>query len=186
MAKLVSKTYGEALFETAMENHMGDDLQEEAEGLLKVLADNKDFDGLMRHPGVPKQEKIELIKKIFQGRLSGEMLAFLELVVRKERYKDLPAIFGYFMGKIKEEKKIGTAYVTTAVPLDDRQKSQVQDKLLKTTPYLTLEMHYQVDKGMIGGMIIRIKDRVVDNSIRTKLDDLTKQLLQIQLGGHLS
>lgn len=186
MAKLVSKTYGEALFETAMENHLGDDLLEEATGLLRVLADNPDFDVLMRHPAVPKQEKLELIKKVFQGRLSGEMLAFLELVVQKERYKDLPAIFAYFIDKMKEEKKIGTAYVTTAAPLDDRQKSQIQDKLLKTTPYLTLEMHYQVDKGIIGGMIIRIKDRVVDNSIRTRLDDLTKQLLKIQLGGYLS
>ena len=45
-----------------------------------------------------------------------------------------------------------------------------------------MELHYEVDPSIIGGMIIRVGDRVVDSSIRTKLDSLTKQLLQIQLG----
>ena len=45
-----------------------------------------------------------------------------------------------------------------------------------------MEIYYEVDASIIGGMIIRINDRVVDSSVRTKLDGLTKQLLQIQLG----
>jgi F-type H+-transporting ATPase subunit delta len=45
-----------------------------------------------------------------------------------------------------------------------------------------MEMHYDTDTALIGGMVIRIGDRVVDSSIRTKLNDLTRQLLQIQLG----
>lgn len=45
-----------------------------------------------------------------------------------------------------------------------------------------MEMHYTVDPDIIGGLIVRINDRVVDSSIRSKLDGLTKQLLQIQLG----
>ena len=45
-----------------------------------------------------------------------------------------------------------------------------------------MDMHYRVDPQIIGGMIIRIGDRVVDSSIRSRLDDMTRQLLQIQLG----
>ena len=62
------------------------------------------------------------------------------------------------------------------------QKSAVQTKLLETTQYRSMEMNYKVDPSIIGGMIVRINDRVVDSSIRTKLDGLKKQLLQIQLG----
>lgn len=181
MAKLVSKAYGEALFEIAMEEDRGARFLEEVEEIRRILADNPDFDRLMLHPGVAKPEKLEVIKTVFQGRVSDEMAGFLELVVQKERYGDLQAIFQYFIDKMKEEKRIGIAYVTSAVELSDGQKEQVCAKLLATTSYLTMEMHYAVDPGLIGGMVIRVKDRVVDSSIRTRLNDLTKQLLQIQI-----
>lgn len=182
MAKLVSKTYGEALFEIAMEGHKGEELLQEVEGIQKAIEENPEFDKLMKHPGIAKQEKLALMKQVFEGRVSQEMTGFLALVISKERYRELPEVFRYFIDKMKEEKKIGTAYVTTAVPLNEVQKEQVRKKLLETTSYKTMEMHYLVDAGIIGGMIVRIKDRVVDSSIRTKLNDLTKQLLQIQLG----
>ena len=49
-----------------------------------------------------------------------------------------------------------------------------------------MEMHYQTDPALIGGMVIRIRDRVMDSSIRTRLDNLTKQLLKIQKGASKS
>ena len=55
-------------------------------------------------------------------------------------------------------------------------------RLLQTTKYESFEMNYQVDASLIGGMVIRVGDRVVDSSIRTKLEDMKKQLLNIQLG----
>lgn len=188
MAKLVSKTYGEALFETAMEAKSADggakawELMEEICQLQEILKQNPDFDKLMKHPGIPKQEKLVVLKKTLKGRVSDKLLGFLEVVITKERYGELPAIFQYFIDKMKEEQKIGVVYVTTAVELDDAQKARIQEKLLKTTSYLKVEMHYSVDAALIGGMVIRINDRVVDSSIRTKISDLTKQLLQIQLG----
>ena len=107
---------------------------------------------------------------------------FLEIVVSKERYRDLPEIFDYFTARVKEQKKIGIAQVTTALELSDAQRSAVKAKLLETSGYKEMEMYFYTDPALIGGMVIRIGDRVVDSSIRTKLDSLTKQLLQIQLG----
>lgn len=182
MAKLVSKTYGEALFGIAMEEKKGALFLEEVEGISKVLKDNPDFDKMMLHPGIPKQEKLDMIEKVFGGRISREMTGFLQIIVQKERYRDLNAIFQYFIAKIKEEQKIGIAYVTTAVELTGKQKDRTTARLLETTGYRTMEMHYQVDPGILGGMVVRIGDRVVDSSIRTRLNDLTKTLLQIQLG----
>lgn len=182
MAKLVSKTYGEALFQLAMEENRGEEFLEEVEAVQAILRENPEFDKLMLHPGVPREDKLRLVEKIFKGRASDEMTGFLEIVIRKERYKDLQSIFQYFIEQMKEEKKIGIAWVTTAVPLNQVQMDAVRSRLLATTPYRTMEMHYQVEPEIIGGMVIRIKDRVVDSSIRTKLNDLTKQLLQIQLG----
>lgn len=182
MAKLVSKTYGEALFTIAMEADKGSLYLEEVEGIRRILRENPDFDKMMLHPAIPKQEKLAMVEQAFAGRASDEITGFLKIVVQKERYPALQDIFQYFIDKVKEAQKIGIAHVTTAMELSDRQKLQVQARLLETTDYLAMEMHYQVDPQIIGGMVIRIGDRVVDSSIRSKLNDLTRQLLQIQLG----
>ncbi len=184
MAKLVSKTYGEALYEVAMESGVDRavSLMEEIRCVEQILKENPQFDELMKHPGVPKQDKLQVMETAFRGRASDELAGLLEGVGSKERYRELHAIFAYFTDRVKEACGIGVVYVTTAVELDEGQKKAVEDKLLKTSGYKKVEIYYEVDASIIGGMIIRINDRVVDSSVRTKLDGLTKQLLQIQLG----
>ena len=177
MAKLVSKTYGEALFELAMEENRAQEMLEEIIDLQTALSENPDFDKLMKHPGVPKQEKLQMIREVFKDRVSNELAGFLEIVVSKERYNDLPGIFGYFTDKVKESQKIGVAFVASAVELTKEQKEKVCTRLLETTSYETMEMHYIVDPSLIGGIVIRVNGRVVDSSIRTKLNTMTKQLL---------
>lgn len=181
MAKLVSKTYGEALFELAMEKEP-QELFSQVQQLQDILKQNSEFEKLMNHPGIPKQEKSKVLEKVFGDAISKELMGFLQVIVSKERYKDLPDILEYFIGRMKEYQKIGIAYVTTASELSELQRKQVENKLLETTVYESMEMNYQVDPELIGGMVIRINDRVVDSSIRSKINDLTKQLLQIQLG----
>ena len=65
--------------------------------------------------------------------------------------------------------------------MQEEQKQQISKKLLDTTMYETMEMKYIIDKNLIGGLIIRINDRVVDSSIKTKLENMKKELLKIQL-----
>jgi F-type H+-transporting ATPase subunit delta len=182
MAKLVSKTYGEALFEAAEESGKISELTEEIVQLESILSENPDFQKLMLHPGIPKQEKLKIVEEVFGGKVSDELAGFFRIVVENERYKELPSILSYFEAKVKEISGIGVAYVTTAVELPQARKAEVQARLLETTSYNKMEMHYDTDTALIGGMVIRIGDRVVDSSIRTKLNDLTRQLLQIQLG----
>ena len=127
-------------------------------------------------------EKEEVVENVFSGRVSREMTGFLKLIVNKERYGEVKNIIRYFAERLQEERGIGVAYVTTAVALSEEQKEAVRNKLLETTSYKVMEMHYRTDAAIIGGMIIRIKDRVVDSSVRTKLEEMKRQLLQIQLG----
>ncbi|MBR1910474.1 MAG: ATP synthase F1 subunit delta [Lachnospiraceae bacterium] len=182
MAKLVSKTYGEALYETAMEKGKTSELMGEITAVRGILNENPDFDKLMLHPGIPKLEKLKVVEEVFGGKVSSELSGFLRIIVENERYKELNSVFDYFTDKVKEANGVGVVFVTTAKELSESQKSQVKLKILQTTSYHTMEMHYEVDPSLIGGMVIRIGDRVVDSSIRTKLNDLTRQLLQIQLG----
>ena len=181
MAKLVSKTYGDALFEIAAETGRMDAFYEEAQGVLAVLKENTEISKLMTHPKIVKEEKIQIIENIFKGRVSDELVGLLRMVIDKGHFSEMESVLVYFITEVKESKQIGTAYVTSAFPLSDVQKEQVVKKLIQTTKYVEFEMHYETDAALIGGMVIRIKDRVVDSSIRTKLYDLSRELSKIQL-----
>ena len=181
MAKLISKTYGDALFELAVEKDKVDVLLEEIEQLKEVLSENEDFGRLMNHPKIIKEEKIQVAKDVFSGRISGELLGFLTIIITKDRYRDIDAILDYFIAEVKRYKGIGIATVTTAVPLKEEQCKKIEQKLLDTTQFTKMEMHYQLDESLIGGMVVRIGDRVVDSSIKTKLSELQKELLKVQL-----
>lgn len=181
MAKLISKTYGEAIFELAVSENRVDELTEEIQAVLKALEENPAFSDIMKHPKIIKEEKLQVIETVFKGRISDELTGFLRLVVEKDRYDRIFEIMQYFLDEVKALKGIGVAYVTSALPLREEQEKQVEAKLLETTTFQEMEMHYRTDKALIGGMVIRIGDRVADSSIRTKLNHLEQQLLKIQL-----
>ncbi|MBP5266517.1 MAG: ATP synthase F1 subunit delta [Lachnospiraceae bacterium] len=181
MAKLVESVYGDALFELAIEQNRVDDYAEEAKGLVQVLEENPQLSQLMAHPQVTKEEKLEMIDNIFKGKVSGEVLGLLRTIIEKNHFSDTKEVFTYFLNRVKEHKNIGVATVSTPLELTDAQKKDVESKLLETTKYVSFEINYVVDPELIGGMVIRIGDRVVDSSIKTKIYNLSRDLSKIQL-----
>ena len=146
-----------------------------------ILKENPEFGSLMNHPKILKEEKLKVLEDVFSGRISRELLGFLHLVVAKDRYGEIDGILDFFIGKVKQHQGIGIANVATAVSLNEDQKKEIENKLLATTPFDRMEMHYQVEEDLIGGMVIRIGDRVVDSSVKTKLFELQRELLKVQL-----
>jgi len=181
MAKLVSKTYGDALFDLALEENKVDELFEEVVVLKQILNDNPDFTKLMNHPKVVKEEKEEVMESVFKNRVSDEITGFLKIIIVNNRFADIYSVMDHFIARVKEYRKVGVAFVTTPLELSDAQKADVEKKLLETTKYEKMEMNYILDKSLIGGMVIRIGDRVVDSSIKTKLSKMAKELSKIQL-----
>ena len=181
MAKLISKTYGEALFELAVEEEKTDAMLEEIEGIKQILLENQDYLKFLNHPRISVEEKVTATENIFVGKIDKQLVGFLGIIIQKGRCDNLIDILQYFLDRVKEFKGIGVAYVTTPYELKEDKKEAICKKLLATTSYHEMEMHYDVKKELLGGMQIRIGDRVVDSSIQTKLNQLQKDLLKIQI-----
>ena len=136
---------------------------------------------MMTHPNIIKEEKLQMVETVFKGRISDEMVGLMRMIVEKDHFAKMPEVLTFFIDKALEEKKVGIAYVTTPMEVTDAQKKQIEDRLLETTAYQSFRMHYAVDADLIGGMVIRIGDRVVDSSVRTKISELSRELSKIQL-----
>lgn len=181
MAKLASKVYGEALFQIAVEEGRIDEMMEEIGTVRKALEENRELSVLMDYPKIIREEKVHLMESCFQGQVSDDVTGFLTVVVSKGRFKEIPAIFDYLTMRMKEYKKIGVVTVKSAAELRREQKERIREKLMATTDYKSLEIDWQVDESLIGGLVIRIGDRVVDSSLKYKLEQLTSRLLKISL-----
>lgn len=183
MAKLVSNIYGEALFDVAVTDGIVQMLKEEVEAVLTIFAENAEYVGLLEHPKLSLEEKKKLIEEAFSDKICSQLLGFFITVVEKGRFGEITGILSYFQSRVREYEKVGKAIVTTAMPLSLEEKDEVEKRLLETTDYTSFLMTYLVDASLIGGMTIRIGDRVVDSSIRTKLNNMAKQLSKLQLQG---
>lgn len=176
MAKQVDTTYGNALFELALEENKLDTLYEEVVALIDILKENEELLKLLAHPHINKDEKKKVVASSFDGKISDELTGLISMIVEKDHATNLIDTFLYFVKLVKKEKNIGVASVTSAVTLSDSQKSDIEKRLIETTSYNTVEVCYQVDESLIGGLVIRIEDRVVDSSIKTKIEAISKSL----------
>lgn len=181
MAKLVSKVYGDALFSLALEENRLDEVWDEVKTLSAALRENKEFTDIMTHPDMSQEKGRVLLDEAFGGKLSDVMMGFLQVLVKKGRFAEVLSVLEHFEKETKEYKRIGVVYVTTPAELTGEQKSGIEEKLIQTSGYQSLEMNYTVDPSLLGGIRIRIGDRVVDNSIQTKLEEMTRSLSKVRV-----
>ncbi len=182
MAKLISKTYADALFEIALSENKIDLFEEEANAVRQILSDNRDFGKLISNPRISPEDKQAMVENVFKDRISDELTGFFSVIVAKGRFSQIDEILEYFGNEIKKHKGIGVAFVATPFELTEAQKAKVEQRILDTTDFTKMEMHYSLDKELIGGMQIRIGDCVVDSSINTKVVRLQHELMNLQIG----
>ena len=204
MARLINKVYGDALFDYAVANNIVEKTYEESKDILDVLVSSKDLRSFLSDPVIPKDKKKEAIKNLFINELWKEnsilskvisifksanikkgdntkIFNFLNIIIDKGRVAELTSILEYFTDKVREYKGVGCAYVESAYELDDNQKAALEKKLIDTTTYNSFDIYYKVDETLISGLKIKIKDRLVDSTLKTKIEDISKNLRGIRV-----
>ena len=109
------------------------------------------------------------------------MTAFFCVIVKNKRSEQLPEILSELMTQIEEYQGTGRIQVISAAELKSFQKKKIREIMIKTTGYRKLEIQYAIDPSLIGGMKIRLKDRVIDSSIKSRLERMQSQLMKISL-----
>lgn len=178
MAELVSTTYSTALFEVCVEEKKVDDYLKEINFIREVIKSNDGFFELLKTPKINTNEKKNIISNVFKAELCEEIMNFLYILVDKRRITYFIDIAEEFEKKVYEFKGIVKAKVYSSMKLGKEQIQKLETRLSKKTGKV-VEMNNIVDKSVIGGIMIKFNDVVIDGTIKGKLNDLEKYLDKI-------
>jgi F-type H+-transporting ATPase subunit delta len=173
----IARVYAEALFEVAKEKGKLDQIRDQLGELVDVLEGNRDLQVFFFSPYFSSGEKREGLERAISG-AEPELINFLELLIDKHR---MPVIFRLrtrFDELWAEENKLLEVTLTSAVELDPEIVNRVSDEIERQTGR-KIELESAVDEGILGGLVLRVGNMVLDASLRNKLEKLRKQVAQV-------
>lgn len=176
MVELVAQRYGTALFELALENNQMDVMLDEVVGLKNVLSEEPEFIDLISNPKIAMNDRKKVIEDIFNGKISEYIIGMIDLIIKKNRQNILLQILDDFISKVNEHKGVVIADITVCEPLTQSQQSNLINRL-ETLTKKTIILKQQVDPSIVGGVVIRIGDRIMNYSVKGMLGAMSKSLL---------
>jgi F-type H+-transporting ATPase subunit delta len=175
ISTISARRYAQAIFQIAQANNNLDEWKKELRKLAELMKDLQICD-LIDHPKVSFNLKAELVKQKL-GTTNKLVLNLCNLLILKGRLKNAEQIADEYDNLLDEQRGITHAMVTTAVPMDEDEKSKISRQLEKITgKKVTVKL--QVNPSVLGGMVARIEDTLIDGSVRNRLDLLRRDLVE--------
>jgi F-type H+-transporting ATPase subunit delta len=170
----VAKRYAKSLLDLSRETGVLDAVGNDMKLLSSVCEQNPEFTALLNSPIINSDKKLNILKKVFEGKMNKLSITFFELITGKTREANIEAIAKEFTNQYKEEKGIRTAVITSAIGLDDRLRKEVYE-VIKKSANSEIELVEKVNKDLIGGFVLRMGDKQYDASISSELRRLAKE-----------
>lgn len=170
----IARRYAEAVFQLAQKQNTLERSVEEVQEIGKLFS-NRKLAYLLREPKVQAKRKETALREALGPRVLPTSLNLALLIVQRDLVEVLPAIARELQKLLLDYRNQAIAVVTTAREMDTDQRSQIQDALeRKTGKQILMESH--TDPGILGGVIARVGDKVIDGSIRQRLEILRQDL----------
>lgn len=178
MIDAVANRYAQALFEVGEESGKSDVFNEELKAIVGILIDNKDFYEALKSPLIQKYEKKTLLENVFSNNVNIEILNFLSILVDKDRISMIDKIYEGFKALLNKKNNIIEAVAITAVSIKEEILKQLEDKLSDMTKK-TVILRNEVNKNVIGGVLIRLGNEEIDGTVKGRLEKLKEELSQV-------
>ena len=172
----VAAAYARSLLELANERGQTEQIGREVADLKQVLDDNPTFRQYLADPGIGGDERAATIDKVFAGRADPLLVNFLKVMSAKNRLRLLPEVCDAFDALLDEQLGKIEVDVTVAKKLGDSELDEVRQKVGKALGKDAV-IHQYVDESILGGLILRVGDQLIDGSVRRQLEAMRERLL---------
>ena len=173
-----SKSYALALYELAKESKELNKVEEGMKGLGKLLLDNKDFREIIQNPTIKKEEKRNVMFTIAeQNNFSLILKKFLGYLSLKNRLFFLNQIVDSFLNFLSKDKGELKAKLLSSKELTKNELEKIQTELSDDFKS-PIKIEYKYDKNLLGGLVLQVGSIMVDTSIKTKLKQLEKNMVE--------
>jgi ATP synthase F1 delta subunit len=171
----VDSTYGRALYDAAKERGKVSEIGEEYRAVSRVFTDNPLLKKLLLIPTISAPDKRDVAKKVFEGRISNELLNFIFILIDRRRvgaWKDIGAFYEQLVLE-NDGKTRGVLY--SALPLDEKRKKALEVKTGKAIGK-KVRLENRIDGSLIGGVRIYADGKLIDASVKTRLENMKQRI----------
>jgi F-type H+-transporting ATPase subunit delta len=168
--------YAQSLLELATEQGQAEQVGQELRGIRQLIDENPVFGEFLRDPGIAESERSAMLEKLFQGRTSPLLWNFLRVLNNKGRLGLLRTLDDTYDELLAERQGRVEVDVIVAQRLTDEQLEEVRRRVGEALGKQAV-VHQYVDESIIGGLILRVQDRLIDASVRQQLRAMREQLL---------
>ncbi len=138
-----------------------------------IISQSKDFNEVMLNPTISVSTKNEIIDEIFKNQINEKVINFLKILADKKRFSELNEIISAYSEKVDEINNIKRVEVISVVELSEEQKRQTVEKL-QNRLQKNVVVQWTKNADIIGGLVIKIDDDIIDSSLKNKLEKLSK------------
>ena len=167
------RRYADAAFEIATRDGTIETWRRDLDGAAAEL-EGTDLMAVLANPALPLEQRTDVARKVFDG-LSAPARNLVLLLVRRGRIEQLPRVAAEFRRLDERRQGITRATATSAMPLTDTEVRALTARLEQMTGG-RIALQTDVDEGLIGGLVVRVGDRLIDGSVRGRLERLRNQL----------
>ncbi len=183
--KEVSKIYAGALLDIGTESNILSRIEEDLGSLAELITGDRDLMLFLNTPVISKDKKKKLIEKLFSDKFHAYTICFLKVLIDNERQQLLPDIHKYFVELIDKINNRQQIKVITSVRLEKSVlkniENSISEKLKKS-----IIIEEAIDESILGGIIIKIDDKLIDGSIAKDLNILKNKLIESKVGSNMA
>ena len=170
-----ARRYAEAAFEVALRDDTVEAWRADLETAAGVASDPR-VGHLLANPAVPLETRTKMLETILGKAVSKPVLNLIGLMIRRGRIEELPKVAAEFRRLDNARQGITIASATSAAPLSPDEIQALTERM-ETFTGGRVELDVQVDPSLLGGVVVRVGDRLIDGSVRGRLERLRNQLV---------
>jgi F-type H+-transporting ATPase subunit delta len=175
MSDALIEGYARALFEVARAEGTLDEVEDELFRFARSYESSDALRAALTDEHVPADKRQAIVEDLLDGKATATSVQLISMVVGSGRSRDLPAIIDSLVQRASSAKQLDLAEVRTAVPLTDDQQARLKAALENATGK-SLNLKTIVDPSVVGGVVATIGDVVIDDTVRTRIDQLKSRL----------